>query len=111
MILIWVCACLGVEVTATANLDEAQLSSNMALSWSDEDGEVTVKERRKSHNLPWFHCVIHDHSSLRALQPVASPSPVFPAETESRQAASPPTGPNRRYESIRSILLSPVGVF
>lgn len=38
----------------TTKLDEAQLSSNMTLCWSDEDGEVTVKEHRKSHNLSWF---------------------------------------------------------
>lgn len=60
----------GVEVTTT-NSDEAPLSSNMMLCWSDEDGEVT---------------------------PVASPSPVFPAETEGQQAASRPTGPNCRGE-------------
>lgn len=86
----------------TTNLDEAQLSSNMTLCWSDEDAEVTVKEHQKLHNLLWFFCMTHDLSSLRVLQPFASPSPVFPAETESQQAALQPNGPNCGYEEKSS---------
>lgn len=99
----------------TTNSDEAPLSSNMMLCWSDEDGEVTVKELQQSHDPPRFFCpgsadfiVTYDQSSWCVMQPVASPSPVFPAETEGQQAASRPTGPNCRYKNIQSILLGPV---
>lgn len=48
----------GAKVAVRADSEEAELSSNMTLHWSDDDDDVTVKHLRDDHVIYFYFCPV-----------------------------------------------------